>query len=394
MSIPDTIPGLLMSSDTVGPVKRSIAQLLDRRSYDFPGAQPVSFASHHIKDELCSYDYYVCEKTNGVRLLLFITQIEGSEVIYLITRSNDYYGLQNAIHFPASTTNFNDSHINTLIDGELVYDRKPDGTRDTVFLMFDCLVCQSKNLCNRTLDSRLGYLQNFIYEPFRTLCDKFPEDTAQFPFKVEMKHMSPAYSLEKMFNIVMPTLRHETDGLIFTCRETPYQFGTDPKILKWKPEKENSIDFLLTITFPIYVDSETTAQYTDYDSKPACTLSVWTSSSEKQYEVFGEMQLSDQEWEELKSLKEPLNRRVVECYWEAALGQWRFLRFRDDKTKPNFIDIAKSTFESIQDNVTQEDLLAAEKSIREAWNKRAEERKNPHHLREEDGQTGVKRLKV
>ena len=42
------------------------------------------------------HSYFLCEKTDGIRLLLYITTgDQGEEIVYLIDRKNDYYYLPN-----------------------------------------------------------------------------------------------------------------------------------------------------------------------------------------------------------------------------------------------------------------------------------------------------------
>ena len=43
--------------------------------------------------------------------------------------------------------------------------------------------------------------------------------------------------------------------------------------------------------------------------------------------------------------------RVVEVSWNMEDRNWRFLRFRDDKTHGNHRDVVKSVIESIVDGV-------------------------------------------
>ena len=42
--------------------------------------------------------------------------------------------------------------------------------------------------------------------------------------------MELSYGIEKVFNEVIPKLQHGNDGLIYTCLQSPYVVGTDPKM--------------------------------------------------------------------------------------------------------------------------------------------------------------------
>jgi len=54
-----------------------------------------------------------------------------------------------------------------------------------------------------------------------------------------------------------------------------------------------------------------------------------------------------------------LEGRIVECTWDAATGTWAFLRERTDKNTPNAYHVYEKVMQSIDDNITEEDLLAA-----------------------------------
>lgn len=188
--------------------------------------------------------------------------------------------------------------------------------------------------------------------------------------------MEFSYAIEKVFRDVLPKLPHGNDGLIFTCRMSPYTFGTDQKILKWKPAEENSVDFLLTLGFrtipPEELDSDDEADSDagpvfDYDAKPTFGLSCYYGDSN--YEEWGEMHVTDGEWEELKALGQPLDEEIVECRMDEQ-KRWKFMRLRKDKKEANHISTVESVIESIRDAVGQDDLIRSYSEIREAWKKR------------------------
>ncbi|KAL8953567.1 MAG: hypothetical protein Q9222_000562 [Ikaeria aurantiellina] len=369
-SVPQ-IPGIKATGEMLKSFRREVADLLGRNNTSFPGAQPVSFAAHH-RFELQKQDYYVCEKSDGIRCLMYHTEDEEKrEAIYLIDRKNEYYYIQD-LHFPLPTVEEH-FHLNTIVDGELVNDRQPNGTLQLKYLVFDCLCLDGNSLMHRTLDKRLAYFRESVFFPYRALYNKYPEEIQYLPFIVEFKRMELGYGIEMMFKEILPNLPHGNDGLIFTCRNTAYQFGTDPHILKWKPPEENSIDFLLELEFPtVKPDAEHIRNgfadpFPDYSAKPQFNLQIF--KGDHGYLLWGTMYVEDLEWERLKSMGEPLHERIVECFMDER-NRWRFLRFRDDKLEANHISTVESVMDSIRDRVTQDDLIGAAKKIRDEWKKR------------------------
>lgn len=346
-------------------LRREVAALLDRKTDRFPGAQPVSFCRRHL-EELKRQDYYLCEKTDGIRCLMYIMVHNGHQLTYLVDRKNDYYWIHN-LHFPHPSGGF---HTATILDGELVIDTHPNKAPQLMYLVFDCMVLDSERLMHRTLDKRLAYFRDNVYNPYvRHRKEDQLEESANFI--VDWKKMEVAYGTEMMFDKILPKLPHGNDGLIFTCRTTPYQFGTDQHIIKWKPADENSIDCRLTLDFPLVdpdSDDEDQTPCLDYSAKPDIKLSVFAGDGMADV-PYGTMIIDGPQWEEWKALGKPLNDKVVECSLIEE-GVWRFLRFREDKVEANYITVVKSVMESIRDKVSKEDLIEASKSIRDAWKER------------------------
>lgn len=318
--------------------------------------------------------YYVCEKSDGIRYLLYSTEDEaGQEAHYLIDRKNDYWFINNRnLHFPLEN-NQEQFHVRTITDGELVWDTLPDGTKEPRFLIFDCLVMDGRILMDRTLDKRLAYVKQRLYGPYKKLFKEYPDERKYQPFFLEMKPFQLAYGIEMMFKQVLPSLTHGNDGLIFTCRNTPYKHGTDPHILKWKPPEENTVDCRLRLSFPTVEPTEEersegiTEPFIDYDSVPKSELVVFAGSN--QYEPFADVVITEDEWEILKGLGDPLNDRIVECNQDDQ-GHWRIVRFRDDKHEANHKSTVVSVLESIGDRVSEKDLYKAAGRIRDNWKAR------------------------
>ncbi|RAL07601.1 uncharacterized protein BO97DRAFT_438311 [Aspergillus homomorphus CBS 101889] len=377
-------------------LRREVADLLGRNNLNFPGAQPVSFATRHLT-ELQREDYYVCEKTDGIRCLMYFARgepdSETPEVHYLIDRKNDYRWVP-GLHFPLpGDESFRQFHVDTIVDGELVNDTYEDGTQQLKYLVFDCLVLDGQSLMHRTLDKRLAYFKEKVLRPYNAMYRKFPEEIPHRTFTVEDKSTQFSYGIEMMFREIIPKVKkiHGNDGLIFTCRSTPYKIGTDEHILKWKPPAENTIDFRMRLEFPVLepdTDDEAegiTDPYTDYEAMPIFHLFVMLRANE--YQPFGEMFVTPDEWEQMKALGQPLDDTIVECAKDEQ-GRWRFYRLRDDKTDANHISTVEKVLESIQDRVTEEDLIRMAPAIKTAWKKRQAAQEEEARKRHRQGPGG------
>ena len=370
---PPEIPGERAEGPLLRSLREEVSWLLGRGdNLRFPGAQPVSFSARHLA-ELQTQDYYVCEKSDGIRCLMYLTaDSNGTEATYLIDRKNDYYRIPN-LHFPTAEDP-SLFHTRTLVDGELVLDRQRDHTFQLKYLVFDCLLYSGTNWMPKPLDKRIAYFIDKVHKPHRNFYAHNAHLIPHLPFHIERKDFKLSYGIDVMFREVLPNLPHGNDGLIFTCVNSPYHPGTDPHILKWKKAQENSIDFLLILEFPL-VDPDSddeamgkTIPHPDYSAQPTFHLSVGQNNND--YIPYGTMYADPKEWDAMMKSGQRCHDRIVECFQDEQ-HRWRFLRWRDDKDEPNHISTVESVIESIQDRIEERDLIAAAKSIRDAWKRRA-----------------------
>lgn len=377
------MPGTQVPDGYKRELAEQVANLIERDRTSFPGAQPISFAREHLA-ELQRHEYFMCEKTDGLRCLLYMAFRDMGEwfepVTFLIDRKNNFYEVQPAFkipfyEFPQDTEKF---LFGTILDGELVHDQYPNEASPRLnFYVFDCLAVNQENVTGKTLDKRLGRFKAWVLEPYHNKL-KASSSPDLRPFALKEKKTYPPYSIRMMFDKVLPTLKHGNDGLIFTCKTTKYEFGTDRHILKWKPPHENTIDFKLRLgDFPL-VDAEDGEEdmIPDYDAMPTSfqllVLHGKSAGNSDPYQHFANLNITPHEWELLKGLQQRLDGRIIECY-RTIEGEWKYKpesdgtpRWRDDKKDANHISTVQSVLESIRDPVTEGMLLGSEEAIKKA----------------------------
>ncbi|KAI9057923.1 hypothetical protein FKP32DRAFT_1529842, partial [Trametes sanguinea] len=334
-------------------LKQYVAGLCGLDNQRFPGSQPVSFAARDL-EKLEREDFWVAEKSDGIRVLLFVQADMNStdQAVFLIDRHNSYREVT-GLYFPHHEDPRRPLK-NSIVDGELVIDVDPRTKQEKLrFLAFDCLVVDNQNVMNRTLDKRYGRLQEWMYKPYQKMLRDHPHMAMTQPFDFKVKDVKFSYRVEDVFNIDIPRLQHGNDGLIYTCVSTPYTPGTDQNILKWKPPSENSIDFKLVLRFP---PTPGKPQVPDFQSKPVFELHVWCGDDrgKPRYEFYDVMHVEDEEWERMKAADEQFDDRIVEVHWDPVGEHWRMMRFRDDKPNGNHKSVVDNIIKSIADGVEKD----------------------------------------
>ncbi|KOS13828.1 mrna guanylyltransferase [Malassezia pachydermatis] len=389
-TIPD-VPGTLVTDEIqLGFLRDHVRDLCQISSVRFPGSQPISFNKKSVS-YLLKEDYWVCEKSDGQRVLVLIVvpPMTGQQEVYLIDRKNMYYRIHNIVfpHYAPETLQAKISNnllTDTLLDGELVIDHVgPDQTKLRL-LLFDCIICDGENITRRDLGRRYARLRSQIYPSYKNYLKEHPDNAMMAPFEVLVKPMDLAYGIEAVLK-KMEYLQHGNDGLIFTSFHAPYVYGTNNAILKWKPPHENTIDFKIELRFPPDLDADSSGETPDYTAKPMFQLFQHVNGME--HEPFDWLNMSDEEWERWKESGEQLDDRIVECAWHAPspagddIPTWHIKRIRDDKTTGNHKSTVSRILQSMKDGVVVDELLAQAPAIRTAWKSKERENRRAHPQR-------------
>ncbi|CAD2107263.1 mRNA-capping enzyme subunit alpha, putative [Plasmodium vinckei] len=150
-------------------IRGKINEMLKWKRKGFPGSNPVSLTKHNIKN-LFNKDYLICEKTDGVRYFLFIV----SNTTFLIDRNYDIF--KNDMHIP-TIDNLEVKQQLTLLDGELVEDtiyneKKGIEEKRIVYLIYDGLFIQRKDITNLSYLERLTNVYNYVITPLKMYKNK------------------------------------------------------------------------------------------------------------------------------------------------------------------------------------------------------------------------------
>ena len=255
---------ILIRNTTANLVKQSIATLFGLSSFQFPGLQPVTL---EIKNFITSGKginlrthaggYNVTEKADGLRTLLFV---DDKGVIFLIDGGGRVY----------ATGKFVDKkYARTLLDGEWIRKDRVDA-RVCKYYAFDILSTPNGNLDILTKPFMgTTIVQTGVYRHTTLLHVVTDLSSATQHFKnvptsdnlqISIKTFRAAQPGNDIFQLAGEildagkTAPYNTDGLIFTPNITPMPMfaggrvgGTWPAQFKWKPSRDNTIDFLIIV---------------------------------------------------------------------------------------------------------------------------------------------------
>ena len=302
----ETVHGALTLHRVLDPDLTALLAELSRVSGSrnprkFPGSNPCSLERADFP-KLRAQPYFLTEKTNGVRFLLFCCEHAGRRVCALVDRAMAVYLLPLQ---KMTTAMFQGS----VVDCELAFNKVASAWQ---LLAFDAYVVSGIPVFHQRFSVRMAALKRAmsVYEPA-------PAD----PVAVLSKQFLPAYMV-RAFKEHAQAARsfYDVDGVILVPEHSPAAIGRHTELFKLKTE--HTVDFLV--------------------GAGGVELSVFSPSSGSHVHVAS-----------LREAAAPGS--IVECA-RGEDGQWAVVCVRHDKTTANDVLTYERTLVNMQERVTLEDL--------------------------------------
>tara|TARA_B100001094_G_C18030717_1_gene719979 strand:- start:58 stop:939 length:882 start_codon:yes stop_codon:yes gene_type:complete len=258
----------------------------------FPGSMAISMERKDIP-LIKKSNYWFCEKSDGVRYILFATmfsfQNTSRKTVFLVDRALNFYIVKMCLPL--------ESYQGTIIDGELV---------DDCFHIFDCICIAGKYVGHSPHSSRMSSC--------RKLVDAVNHEESSF--QVVVKKFVPLNAIQNYMNA---NTFENNDGFIFTPEDDPVQYGTHSTLFKLKSGHDHTVDFV--------IDSEGQCFVTE-NKKPKWITTIPLSG----------------DWKEELSVP-----KVVECSF--MNGTWKILKRRTDKKHSNSLKTYQKTLLNMKENI-------------------------------------------
>ncbi|EZG72707.1 putative mRNA capping enzyme [Gregarina niphandrodes] len=258
MELEVPVPGKLIEQtpyrDSAKDILSRVRELCGWGRPTFPGSQPVSLSITNIR-QLANHAYVACEKTDGVRYLLYAA----SRLVFLIDRKETIQVLNLSLPLPGLPETEDGElicHQSTLLDGELVTDKLVDGSTRVSFLIYDAVsINRDATIGKQNLFERLKQVLLQVVRPRvdmetqrADLIDK--EKAAKDYLPIYLKDFYEIWDILSIRN-ASKRLPHLSDGIIFTPVAVPYVAGTCRQLMKWKPPELNTLDFASELLYSL-----------------------------------------------------------------------------------------------------------------------------------------------
>lgn len=359
LSAMSAITTRIRRSNTFGDVGGSGS---GRTGLDFMGCMPLNISRRNMKT-LQQNKYFVTEKSDGVRYLLFVLPaasvpsvaasagvgVDGA-VAVLMDRSPKLY-------LPVGAADIGSAlGIGTVVDGEIVVNLH---TKQSVFLIFDVLSLDGSPCSQLPFEQRLDSLQGPLSSRIASLTARQQQQPDQQPLRLVEKRFVPKSELRSLLGKMgmknghrvyqdreNKWRCHKSDGLIFQPN-LPYLFSTDINLIKWKWPELTSIDLnAILVNEPGNSAVGLLALGSD-GSMVDCTM---RGRSRVGLGPFDTLRLRA----DIEDSTSPAS--IAEVAYCPQFGLWTYFHMRPDKTTPNFINTALSILMEQAEAISIEEL--------------------------------------
>tara|TARA_R110001592_G_scaffold179379_1_gene420977 strand:- start:7722 stop:8651 length:930 start_codon:yes stop_codon:yes gene_type:complete len=283
----------------------------------FPGPQPISIEYKHFPI-LKGAEYLVCEKTDGERYMMVALTYEGKRKCLFVNRSFKMFEV--SINLKKS------AYEGTILDGELY---------ENTLMVYDAVRVNGESVWDLNLMKRLDAARKFMKSIIYMKSDKC---------RLKCKTFHEMRNFKVFMDEYLPTVEQKIDGLVFTPINEPIRIGTHETMFKWKPQEQNTVDFLMK--------REPSREVPGATNGPL----AWRLYIQEKGKLFFESEIpqnkmDDESWFE--------DGAIVECRyitWEEPLW-WKPIKRRRDKTYPNNRRTFYRTIVNIKENVKMKEFL-------------------------------------
>jgi len=263
--------------------------------------------------------YIISTKSKGKRKMLMINKTG----IWLVNPPYDYNLLTNVKNRLTDAWSF------TVFDGEIIkplYHNEYEFNYQYWYLAYDCLAFH-KDIRNQYYIYRID-----ICKVFHSILSTYINPNF-LKFDLKTTRVAKAqdeyiYQIRYLLSL-QENLNYDHNGLIFT------PLGQyDNKVYKW------SIPSMTTIDFAVY----------DSGNPESINLYVYDEKTKKDIPFNG---TTLQPFDETMIFQEPLvqqyknKKYIAECKWDEVMEKMVFIKIRDDKNKPDTIDMALENWRNI-----------------------------------------------
>eukprot|EP00522_Entomoneis_paludosa_P007418 CAMPEP_0172454760 /NCGR_PEP_ID=MMETSP1065-20121228/11651_1 /TAXON_ID=265537 /ORGANISM="Amphiprora paludosa, Strain CCMP125" /LENGTH=746 /DNA_ID=CAMNT_0013207145 /DNA_START=15 /DNA_END=2255 /DNA_ORIENTATION=+ len=336
----------------------SDAPLASLSNVKFIGCMPVNFSRHDM-DHIQRADenaYFLSEKTDGVRHLMVFT----GDTVVLVDRA--MRGKQPVWEGKGDPFAQYIHRIKpgTVLDGEVVMNRKNPQKPRPLFIVFDVLtISTTEPVLHLPFANRLEHLRRGTFSSNPKTGDPMDHRALTVSPPLALPLMRKNFVTRTAVGQLLANVHEErgmrcfrkgdahnhlTDGIIFQPNR-PYVCGTDVKLLKWK--------YLDTVT----MDVELLKPRHNEPDDAFCTGCLGEESTMVNMTRFVQLPAAERmRFEADRFAAGQSSRTIAEVGLDPDSGEWYYLTLRPDKVAPNHISTVLGTLMELAERLSTEEL--------------------------------------